>query len=278
MTRLTGEDIREVSPGLAEYDRELKEKTGLDLLGLACRAAGLDLWEAARLIPDHPVGVVSLTCGQGLIPGFGATLARIARHLGFPAQAQQNPDAAGLAQAVAGGARIILTADDDRYVALNLEQRYVADNGEATGRGFALALDGLAGGLAGKEALILGCGPVGRAGALALLELGVRVSVCDLDQALARSFCQRTGARQVQEVEAGLAAHRHILEATTAPDLIREEHFTDQTRVAAPGVPCGVEAGALAKHGARIIHDPLQIGTATMLLMALKGASTRVSP
>jgi hypothetical protein len=65
MTRLTSMDIADVAPHLADYDAELRAKTGLDLLQLACRAAGLEPGRAQELIPKYPVGVLPMTCGPG---------------------------------------------------------------------------------------------------------------------------------------------------------------------------------------------------------------------
>ena len=39
---------------------------------------------------------------------------------------------------------------------------------------------------------------------------------------------------------------------------------------AAPGVPCGVSERAKRRLGGRLIHDPLQIGVATMLVEAAR--------
>jgi pyrrolysine biosynthesis protein PylD len=157
-------------------------------------------------------------------------------------------DAAGLAHLVRSGARIILTADDDCYMALNLERRLVADNGQATGQGFALALDAMAGGLAGKPVLVLGCGPVGRAAARVLMEIGARVTVYDLDQELAQSFCFSNGLHMARGLESALLEHDYLVEATTAADLIQARHLGPKSMVAAPGVPCGVEAEAWQEH------------------------------
>jgi len=42
--------------------------------------------------------------------------------------------------------------------------------------------------------------------------------------------------------------------------------------VAAPGMPLGLTAAAAEKTGLRLLHDPLQIGVATMAVEALARA------
>ncbi|MFC1791901.1 hypothetical protein ACFL0I_05520 [Gemmatimonadota bacterium] len=50
-----------------------------------------------------------------------------------------------------------------------------------------------------------------------------------------------------------------------------EEYFASfhsGTMVAAPGLPCALTPDALAEHRDRILHDALEIGTATMAVQS----------
>jgi pyrrolysine biosynthesis protein PylD len=68
-----------------------------------------------------------------------------------------------------------------------------------------------------------------------------------------------------RDLEEALRRHSIFFDASPAADIIRSEHIQPQTLIAAPGIPlgCTTEAYGLVKD--RLIHDPLQIGVATML-------------
>jgi pyrrolysine biosynthesis protein PylD len=274
MTRLTVDDLAGIPAALPAYDADLKARTGCSLCALACRAVGIGEQRLAELARWVRVAVVPLDCGQGALPGFAEAVRAVAGRLGFEAWVTARPDAGGLAEAYRGGAGILVTADEESFIAVNLRSRSVADNNEATARGFVTALSLLAGGLAGREVLLLGCGPVGRAAARQLLAQGARVSLCDIRSARAREVAAELGGeggglRVEEDLEAGLLHHHLLFDATPAPGFIHERHLTPETRIAAPGVPLGLSAGALRAIGPHLVHDPLEIGTAVMLLEAL---------
>jgi pyrrolysine biosynthesis protein PylD len=276
MTRLTPADLAGIPAELPAYDAELEARTGCSLRALACRAVGVGEPRLAELARGVRVAVVPLDCGQGVLPGFAEAVRVIASRLGFEAWVTTRPDAGGLAEAFREGAGMLVTADEDSFIAVNLATRAVADNNEATARGFVTALSLLAGGLAGQEALVLGCGPVGRAAARHLLAQGAQVSLCDIRSERAREAAGELGGEGgslgvQEELEAALLHHHLLFDATPMPGFIRERHLKPETRIAAPGVPLGLTAGALRAIGPHLVHDPLQIGTAVMLLEALAG-------
>jgi pyrrolysine biosynthesis protein PylD len=282
MTRLTPEDLRGIPAGLSAYDAALEARLGCTLRELACRAAGIPADSLALRAREAPVAVVPLDAGQGVLPGFAEAVRAIAAHLGFPAWVTSAPDAGGLAEAYRQGAGLLVTADDSSYIAVNLRTRAVSDNNRSTALGFATALDLLAGGLAGKPVLVLGCGPVGREAARCLRERGARLSLCDLRVDRAREAAAALEAeagmeasapaagrvRVEEDLEEALRAHRLLFDATSAPAFIRERHLHPETRIAAPGVPLGLSAGAMRAAGLRVVHDRLEIGTAVMLVEA----------
>ena len=277
MTRLTPEDLRGIPSGLDAYDEELAARTGCTLRGLACRAAGAEEQRLAALARDARVAVVPLDAGQGVLPGFAEAVRAIAAHLGFPAWVTAAPDAGGLAEAYRGGAGILVTADEASFIAVNLRTRAVSDNNQTTALGFVTALGLLAGGLAGRPALVLGAGAVGRPAARLLLERGAVVSLCDIRSERAREAVAELSAampsgcaiRVEEDLEQALRRHRLLFDATPAPGFILERHLASDTRIAAPGVPLGLSAGALKAAGPRVVHDRLEIGTAVMLVEAL---------
>ena len=267
MTRLTTDDITGIGPGLPQYDRRLQAQTGKTLAGIACHAAGMAEADFSALRQGMRVGVVPLTCGQGAIGGFCGAVAAVAGHLGFESFVTRATDAAGMAEACERGAGIVLSADDDCFVALDFHTGKVSDNSVLTARGFVAGLDLMAGGLAGRHVLVIGCGPVGAAAAEALLKRGARVSVHDVNAERLRNLARAAGI--AIEASPAMGDWALFFDASSGTDIIGVEHVHEKTLVAAPGMPCGVGADAAEKLGPRLLHDPLQIGVAAMLVDTL---------
>jgi pyrrolysine biosynthesis protein PylD len=136
-------------------------------------------------------------------------------------------------------------------------------------------LDLMAGGLEARAVLVLGCGPVGRWSVEALL--AHRAQVCVVDRVpektgeLAR-WAQAAFQRTITvspDADQALSTHDLIVDASNAADVIHARHITADTRVAAPGMPCGIERHAREKLAGRLLHDPLQIGVAAMACEAV---------
>jgi pyrrolysine biosynthesis protein PylD len=200
MTRLKPNDIETISAQLNQYDKELLSKTGHTLRGIACHALGIREEKLRSLCGSVSIGIVPISSGQGVIPGFSQTVAKIVRYIGFNAFVTGDADVAGIAEAVEKKARVIMMADDQRFVALNIARGLVVDNSEATGKGFTAGLELMAGGLKDQKVLVIGCGPVGQSSALAAIHRGAEVSVFDIDsqrsQVLAKAIMERTGCHE----------------------------------------------------------------------------------
>jgi pyrrolysine biosynthesis protein PylD len=272
VTRLKTEDILHISAGLVLYDRELMDKTGCTLGGIACRAAGVDPAEIQKIAGANLVGVIPFTGGEGIISEFCEAVKSIVSHLGCRAFVTRASDVTGLAEAFDKKADIVLLADDKRFVALHLHRRRVIDNADATGKGFAAGLGLMAGGIEKKKVLVLGCGSVGRAAVEALARAGARPSVYDINFSRAEALRRSLHAEiQIEkDLEAALAGHRYMVDCTPAEDIIAAHHITADTYISAPGVPIGLDREARQKIGLRLLHDPLQIGVATMVVFAMK--------
>ena len=275
MTRLTNTDIKDIGPGLEAYEAELAAKTGRSLLGLACHACHLDENQVQKDLTFLKTAVIPMTCGQGVLSGFSEAVRSIAAHLGCPVRVTELTDAGGLGEAVANRCELLLLADENSYLALHLDKRLQIDNDTATAQGFVAGLDLMAGGVAGKKSLVLGCGPVGRSAARALAVREAEVSLYDLDRNTAekaRDGLEAAGRKRFSlcpSLEDGLQQHQLIVEATPAAALITRQWIRPDMYIAAPGMPLGIEAEAHQAAESRILHDPLQIGTATMVVKAL---------
>ncbi len=272
MTRLQSKDIADIPLNLVAFDDELKSKTGHTLGQLACKAVEISETEVNPVITDCSVGVIPMTCGQGVISGFSETISRIAVHLGFRSEVTLSTDVAGLAEAVEKKFDIVLMADDHRFIAVHLPSGYLADNSAATGKGFATGLDLMAGNLTGRKVLVLGAGPVGRSAAHTLLLRGAKVSIYDpnrqscVDLACDLEYTHHIKIHIEEDLKQALSAHLYLIDATPTPDFINADSISQDMIVTAPGVPVGLTAEAIKKIDNRLLHDCLQRGVSTMLM------------
>jgi pyrrolysine biosynthesis protein PylD len=270
MTRLTEGMVEDIPSGLTERDMLLKGQIGLGLRQLA---------EASVAVKDvdnslWSVAAVPITCGQGSIGSFSRAVSAIAYHLGYRSLVTQNTDVGGLHEAILEGADIIVLADDIRFVALNVRSGRCAENGYCTALGYVNALEQATHGLDGKEVLVIGAGDVGSHCIRFLCERGAEVSVVEPEPERAARASFRFGVDLVPSLEDGVRTHELILNAS--PARIRSDWIGKGSVISSPGVPFSFDAAAMAK--ANIIHDPLQIGTAVMLLGAALGLPDKDNP
>ena len=270
MTRLTTADLRNLDGSLAAYETYLRDATGRDLAGLALDAAGLpDDAENRQGLAGLEFGVIPLSGGLGLIGGFAQSVAAILAHLGCRSFVTRATDVAGMAEAVERGPAALFTSDDRDFFALDPAHRTTVHNTPATARGFAAGLASMAGGLKEKEVLLLGCGPVGRTAARELAKRGARLILGDRErkrQAALRETLIAEGHPEARLalMETAPGGADLIFDATNTGGHIDVEMIGDSTLVAAPGMPCGITAAGRRALGSRLLHDPLQIGVATM--------------
>ncbi|MCK5551868.1 MAG: 3-methylornithyl-N6-L-lysine dehydrogenase PylD [Deltaproteobacteria bacterium] len=276
MSRLATADIRTVASTLDKYDAELISKTRCTLQEIACRAVGVDENSFSNIVASYIVAVVPMTCGLGVIEGFADTVRAILRHIGVEAYSTRGVDVAGLAEAFERKANVIMVADDNRFVAINTKSGRVVDNADATGKGYVSALSQMIDGVKGDRVLVIGCGQVGRASATALVGFGAEVSVYDVDRHRCQDFARELRRssngeiRVEEELNGALVRHRRLIDASPAENIIDEQHVSPDSIVCAPGVPHGLSPGALKRISHRFIHDPLQIGVATMIVDAVR--------
>ena len=274
MTRLRKDDIDRITRQLDGYDARLKRMTGASLRQIACRAAGIDEALIIDLLDQVRIAAVPVRSGLGVIDGFSGTVAAIVSHLGFETFVTESSDVAGIAEGLEREADILMLADDERFIALTPGGRHVVDNSGATARGFVAGLELMRGGLAGESVLVLGCGPVGMAATKALIDRGADVALCDTQQEVALAALREIGQDAANSIRLedtpGHALERYelIFVATNVGNFIEPAHLTPRTMVAAPGMPCALTPDAMAKNRDRVLHDALEIGTATMAVQA----------
>jgi pyrrolysine biosynthesis protein PylD len=269
MTRLTSRLIEGMDENIASYDNELIRKTGLSLRQIAARAAGTSEEALCQALSSECIAVVPVTAGQGVIGGFTRAVQVIIHHLGCPSFITDDSDTAGLAEGIERGATILFQADDCRFVAVNLSRKRVTDNAEATGWSYACALDACSGGLKGRDVLLIGAGRVGENAICALERLGANVGVFDIDEPKSRLLAAKYQINQEGNLSEALERYTLFFDASPAPDIIHKEHIKPDTAIAACGIPIGLSEEARHLVEGRLIHDPLQLGTAAMLAMAV---------
>jgi pyrrolysine biosynthesis protein PylD len=269
-------DVKSISAELSKYDAVLAAKTGYSLRGVACLAAGVAEEEIKNRIKDPFIGVIPITSGEGVIAGFCEAVAGIVSHLGCRTFITQATDVAGLAEAFEKKADIIMLADDHRFIALHAASRQLIDNATATGKGFVAGMRLMADDLKKRNVLVIGCGPVGQSATKELVAMDVSVSIYDINPArsidLAERLKQLPNAKIqiIKDLDRALQTHKFIIEASPAAKLIHARHIRADTYISAPGVPVGLDQEALLKIGNRLLHDPLQLGVATMTMLAFK--------
>ena len=281
MTRLTQDDIQNIPAELKAYDNSLIRLTGLDLAGIACRTYGLDTSAFREAAAVTRVGMVPVTWGRGIIPGFSETVEAIVDHLGFTAFVTRKTDVAGLSEAAEMASDVILLSDDNDFFAIHLKTGISVHNSSATGSVFAAGLELMAKGIQGKKALVVGCGPVGQQAGHELLQRGARLAMVDADLEKAHWAAQELTRQLNQEVrveenlQQALLEYRYILDASPAAGIMDVQHVAGSTLISAPGVPLGLTPQAIQAATDRLLHDTLQLGVAGMMAAVVKGVFSR---
>ena len=277
MTRLTTQHIESIADNLDAYHSDLKARIGITLKQLACRAAGFQENLLMETMGSNVVAIIPVSSGLGIIPGFCDAVAHIAAYLGCKTFITEKTDVAGLAEAVEKQAQVLMLADDHFFVAIHHAGHHIMDNALATAKGFVAGLAAISGcDLAGQNVLVIGCGRVGRHAACELLGMNSEVFIYDINsdsynllyQVIDDEYHARIHVED--NLSQALNAHRLIVDASPAGDIILASHITPDTYISAPGVPVGLDRAAMQKIGRRLLHDPLHIGVATMTVGAMK--------
>ncbi len=273
MSRLTREWICDLERTAPDWDRLLRERTGLGYVELAAQVSGRSENEIRSAAETMKVAAVPVTSGLGIIGRFSASVAAILSTMGFDTFVTSRPDVDGLYEASCRGADIVFLADDSRYIALNLRNGRIADNNVATVTGYMQVLRSMSGGLLGRSVVVLGYGVIGRLFAEKLRQAGASVAIYERNIAL-QDRIERDGFACVydstrEDPKSALFQYDIIADATNEGDWLRAEDFQEHALIAAPGVPFSFDEASADKLGSRCIHDLLEIGTVSMLGLAL---------
>ena len=262
MTRLTANDIKDVPDDAICLDERLKESAGITVKELACIAADIPV---DTDLSGFKVACVPITSGLGIIGGFSASVDAIVKRLGMDSHVTTKTDVDGFTEGIISGADIIMMADDNQFIAYNVHKNKMVNNSYGTALGYAVALQAAAGGLEGKDVLVVGAGFVGSRAACILKRLGANVSIVDVIYDKAVKAAESCDVKVLDDTEAAISSHTLILNA--APYIIPGEVIAVGSIISSPGVPHYFDNLGRSRAKA-IIHDPLEIGTAVMAVGA----------
>jgi pyrrolysine biosynthesis protein PylD len=287
MTRLIPEWLTTSQADIHHWSLRVKAITGMSVKALARSAAASWRFSDHRTTnrsqvsrPTFPggtvtprCGVLRITSGQGTIPGFSETVADLLSYLGATVFLLKASDVEGLYQGLRQDADILFLADDDRYLALNVKNGGYGENDVATAYGFTAALHAMAGDLADRDVLLLGCGRVGAHALNALKKRGARVFLYDRDIARAKALAGE--AHGVLHDKAEIRAFPLIFDTTDEGSWLHPGDLHEDVLIAAPGLPLSLDTEYAIITGNRVFHDPLQTGTVVMLYMAMLAKDKR---
>lgn len=267
MTRLVTDWIADIEDTIKDREKELIGKTGLSYTALAAKVSGFSVSDIDRAAQEIRVAVVPVTTGLGIIGSFSQSVAAVARTMGFRSFVTEKTDVNGMSEAYKNGADIVFMADDDRFISFNLNKKKIAENDFATALGYTTALEGALGSFVGKDILLLGCGPLGREFMKCLRKKGAGFSVHDID----REKLAEVEKDEIAVVEAPerIADWRYLIDATNQGAWLHRNMLHPEVWIAAPGIPLSLDREAFDSCMDRVIHDPLQIGVASMLGLTL---------
>lgn len=273
MPRLREEQVKEIGRELNIYDASLVKKIGLSLKEIGMRAVGITGEELKKVISSNTVAVIPITWGEGVIEGFVEAIQQILNYINAKAFRTANVNIGGLAEAIEKKADIVFCADDNAFVAINLNLKRVIYNTEATARGYVTALELLVGTLNGREVLVIGgAGKVGWNAILFLKEKRAKIFAFDLDQKKMVNLLEGYDIVDIvmeRDFKKALSRHNIIFDASPAAGIIQVEDIKPDTFIAAPGIPLGLSEEAYFSVKDRLIHDSLQIGTVTMFMESI---------
>ena len=258
MTRLTPDLIEGVPDDKIDLDDKLIEMCGKTVKAIALEGAGVD---HDVDFSNVRVACVPITSGMGVIGGFSQSVDAIVRRLGMQSYVTQGTDVNGFAQAIRDKVDMIMMADDAMFVAYNVHAAKSTNNSWGTAMGYSVALKNAAGGVQGKDVLVIGAGLVGTEAVQILKSWGANVSVTDIKFEKAKALEEKFGVTALRDVESALSTHKYILNA--APAIFPGRLIMEGAVVSTPGVPHYFDEEGRRKAKA-IIHDPLEIGTAMM--------------
>ncbi len=288
MTRLNTNHIENIPYLWEEYEKNIKNTTGYNLFEMASFALDVDTEKAKNLCKGKKIAVIPISSGEGFISGFAEVLKSICEHLDFKSSIVR-ADEQGFEDFRRGDFDLAIWASDDEYFVENKNETIKIDNNIATGKGFAEILNFVIKStcqsnktmlekinscetISNKRSFVLirGCGPIGTNAAYHLGKRGYHINLYDINEEKSKDLLKQLlskniSASLVSDIE-NLEMQSNVISALfdAAPNPAQEDSFCKYKFdcISAPCVPC------LWEEKPTLWHDPLQLGTAVMLIAA----------
>ena len=255
MALLTPEDLEDLLNKLNANNDIIKGATGKDISQICEEVYGTKPG-------NQKVGIVPITAGNGIIGNFSASLLAITEYFGLEGFITEHPDMTGYYEAVAGGADIILMADDHIFIAHNLSNGKIATNHICTGVIYSEIASRYKH-ADSKDVLVIGLGRVGYAGASHLVKKGFNVYACDPNTDFMNKAIEELGVNAF-DIEKP-RKFSMVFEATPNANTISEGMIAERCLVSTPGIPCALPDNLVEKYEIDLVMEPLVIGVAAML-------------
>lgn len=267
MTRLQSDWIKTMGDELPQWAERLEKQSNMSLMNLAASAADVSRGRVKSSSWRLKVGVVPVTSGLGLIGTFCQQVASIIRYMGFDVFITEATDVSGIYESNQRGAAITFLADDTYFLALNMSKNLVAENSDATARGFVAAIEGAAGGLRDKEVLIIGGGRVGKSAMAFVKGRGADAVLYDNNADVLAEY-QKEGYRVCNSADE-MKKYKLIVDCSfSEAGWIHKDMLHPEVWFASPAVPLSLDDEARDAVGEHLIFDLLQLGVITMLAMS----------
>ncbi len=273
MTRLCTTHIENIPHVWDEYEERLQKVTSHNLFSLCCKIFDTNIESAKIKCQNQRLAVIPIhNQGEGSIKGFSEALQSTALHLGIQADILAN-DEKGFQEYLENDLyTMCIWANDDVFM-VEHKKGNKADNNIATGYGYAEALHCILRKnkkeTHNQKILIRGCGPIGTNASKYLSKLGYHIYLFDLDEKKSYKLfdtLEKYGKRNYVLKEEDLKKEILSLDALidAAPKSAKGTWLWDYDikYLAAPCVPCEWHVTDTRW------HDPLQLGTAVMLIAA----------
>jgi len=279
MTRLKADWISTMADEMSASENALINRVGMNYRQLAAKTAEMTNREFDEKTKDLKVAVVTFTSGLGEIGSFAESVQGIINKMGIPTYVTETTDVEGIFEAHEKGADIVFMADDDRFLALNLNKHKVGENNIGTAKGFVVALEGAMkiemektgveteSPFLNKEILIIGCGTVGKQMIETVKNKG-GIPVCWDTDSKALDSLKKENIKVLQSTS-DIKEYKYILDASSSGNWMDIGMLHPDSLYVSPGVPLSLTTEVQRAKENQMVHDLLQIGTAAMLALAL---------
>lgn len=218
------------------------------------------------------VGIIPITCGNGIISGFAESIFYTLQLVNINAFITKNTDVSGYYEAIDKKADIVIMADDETYLSYNLKNKKMSNNQQATARIYSEILININENIIKgskfinlqKEVLIIGVGNVGKHAIQTFLNNNYKTYIYDIDKRKLNKLTEQYPQLIIFDFKLENKFLK-IFEATQNENTVPESVLLDNTIISTPGIPRALSEILQKKYNINLIMEPLGLGTISML-------------